>query len=162
MKLATKVAIYWTCFILSVCGLTIAAHATQPTKPMREAVTMTPQPGDLGYVTTAQDWRDELSSFGIDSTGIQIIVTDDNALNCGAAISEGHKGGGCTWHPGQPNAIIFISPIADDHAILHEYAHAKYGVGECAAERFANTVEGYEEFAYPTCAQGIEPAPLHH
>lgn len=157
MQTATRVALYWVAIVLAVCGLSLAAHATtsQPTQPTQ---TVTSQPAPQSEdVATAEDFRLAIESYGEPTQGITIVVTDDRALNCGSAASEGGTGGGCTWNGGTGHATIFISPNADDHILMHEYAHARWGIGECAAENFSNTITMHIEWSYPSCAQGIEP-----
>lgn len=156
-KAAKAIIAYVIALTAFIIGATLTANAA-PAQPTHTTVSApAPKPGDPNYIPTAQDFRDELAHFHMDSTGIQIVVTDDRALNCGSAISAGRTGGGCTWHGGTPNAIMFISPNADDHILLHEFAHARYHATECGAENFANKVEGYAEWSYPSCAKGIEP-----
>jgi hypothetical protein len=157
MQTATRVALYWVAIVLAVCGLSLAAHATTTSQPTQPATSQPAPASDDVATPTSDDMRTELESFGVDSTGIQIVVSDDPALNCGSAISVGGTGGGCTIAGGTASAEIVISPNADDHTLLHEFAHARYALGECAAEYYANSKTGYTEWAYPTCAQGIEP-----
>jgi hypothetical protein len=156
MQTATKVALYWIAIIATVCGLSLTAHAAQPTQPTTQP-TQSAQPAPSEDVPTAEDFRKAIESYGESTQGMTIIVTDDPALNCGSAKSVGHTGGGCTWKGGTGHALLFISPNADDHVLMHEYAHAHWGVGECAAENFSNTITMHTEWAYPSCAKGIEP-----
>lgn len=104
---------------------------------------------------TSQDFRDAIESYGVSTEGIDIIVTDFPLLNCGSAksVNNNFTGGGCTFNGGTGHATIVLSPNANDHIMMHEYAHARYGVGECAAEYFSNTITQRVEWSYPACAK---------
>lgn len=151
-KLAASILTYLAVLAALVLAINVSAEATPRHTPSAPASV------DAGVdMETPATVRATIESHHFDLTGITILVTDDPMLNCGSAVSPAGIGGGCTIAGGHPGAILVVSPIADEHVILHEFAHARYGVGECAAERFANTALRAVEWSYPTCAYGVEP-----
>ena len=153
-KAAATILSYLALVALAVLGI----HATAQAAPTGHQTHATaPAPAFTSYDVTAEDLVSYIASYGLDTSGLHVVVTDDPMLNCGSAISPQHTGGGCTIAGGTSHAVLIVSPTAGDHVLFHEYAHARYASSECAAERFANATTGLTQWSYPTCAQGIEP-----